>query len=106
MNIERFWGFVDVGYHYQYMRNMLHLNVGDGAFSEIGQLSGVHRTNWSWASLLADFDNDGWKDFYVTNGYLREYLDKDNMKRYLKSLKEINKTGESQQSLISDFVLS
>ncbi len=105
MNIELFWGFVDVGYQYQYMRNMLHLNTGGGVFSEIGQMAGVHRTNWSWASLLADFNNDGWKDFYVTNGYLREYLDKDNMKRYLKSLGEIDKTGESKESLISDFVM-
>ncbi len=104
MNIERFWSFVDAGYHYQYMRNMLHLNAGEGVFSEIGQMAGVHRTNWSWACLLADFNNDGWKDFYVTNGYLREYLDKDNMKRYLKSVEEINQSGASKQSLISDFV--
>ncbi len=105
MNIERFWAFVDVGYHYQYMRNMLHLNAGDGEFSEIGQLAGIHRTNWSWASLLADFDNDGWKDFFVTNGYLREYLDKDNMNRYLSSIKDGNQSSESKQSLVSDFVM-
>ncbi len=104
MNIERFWRFVDAGYHYQYMRNMLHLNTGDGHFSEIGQMANVHRTNWSWASLLADFDNDGYKDFFVTNGYLREYLDKDNMNRYLKSLENLDKTGQSKQSILSEFV--
>ncbi|MEM6648595.1 MAG: VCBS repeat-containing protein, partial [Bacteroidota bacterium] len=65
------------GYHAQYTRNMLHLNRGNGTFSEIGQLAGIAQTDWSWAPLLADFDNDGYKDLFVTNGYMRDYTDMD-----------------------------
>ena len=69
-----------VGFYYEYMRNMLHINNGDGTFSEIGQLSGISNTDWSWAPLFADYDNDGWKDLYITNGYLRDYTNMDFLK--------------------------
>ncbi|MBW7892449.1 MAG: VCBS repeat-containing protein [Chitinophagaceae bacterium] len=65
------------GFYFQEMRNMLQLNNGDGTFSEVGQLAGLSKTDWSWAPLIADFDNDGWKDVYVTNGYLRDYTNLD-----------------------------
>ncbi len=68
------------GFYYQFMRNMLHVNNGDGSFSEIGQMAGVSNTDWSWTPLFADFDNDGWKDLYVTNGYLRDYTNMDFLK--------------------------
>ena len=59
------------GYHDQYARNALQLNVGDSLYSEIGQLAGIAATDWSWSPLFADLDNDGWKDLYITNGILR-----------------------------------
>ncbi|CCH52027.1 ASPIC/UnbV domain protein [Fibrisoma limi BUZ 3] len=76
---------IDSGYVRQQMRNMLQLNQGTDAqgalrFSEIGQLAGVSATDWSWSALLADFDNDGWKDLFVSNGYLRDFTDMDFMK--------------------------
>lgn len=64
-------------YHRQNMRNTLQLNNGDGTFTEIGRLAGIASTDWSWTSLLADFDNDGFKDLFVTNGFPRFYTNLD-----------------------------
>lgn len=67
-------------YEHQYVRNMLHLNNGfsqEIKFSEIGQMAGIHQTEWSWSPLLADFDNDGHKDLIVTNGFPKDVTDKD-----------------------------
>ncbi|HKE88752.1 MAG TPA: VCBS repeat-containing protein [Gemmatimonadales bacterium] len=68
---------VEAGFHPQYTRNTLQLNRGLGRFSEIGALSGVAATDWSWAPLLADLDNDGRKDLFVTNGIYRRPNDLD-----------------------------
>ncbi len=82
-NFAKFDLNVRSGFYYQYMRNMLQVNRGSGKgllFSEIGQLAGVSNTDWSWAALLADFDNDGWKDLFVTNGYFHDYTNLDFIK--------------------------
>ncbi len=79
-NYEKFDITLRSGFYYQYMRNMLQINNGDGTFSEIGQLSGISNTDWSWAPLFADYDNDGWKDLYVTNGYTKDYTNMDFLK--------------------------
>jgi hypothetical protein len=79
-NYAKFELNLRTGFYYQYMRNMLQLNNGNGSFSEIGQLAGVSNTDWSWAALLADYDNDGWKDLFVTNGYVRDYTNLDFIK--------------------------
>jgi enediyne biosynthesis protein E4 len=66
------------GYDYQYVRNMVHLNNGPGVpFSEIGLMAGVYQTDWSWAPLFGDVDNDGLRDLLVTNGFPRDITDKD-----------------------------
>ncbi|MBI3134785.1 MAG: VCBS repeat-containing protein [Bacteroidetes bacterium] len=77
MNTQRFWESVRNGFHYQYMFNALQLNNGNGTFSEIAQLAGVAKTDWSWAPLFADFDNDGRLDLFITNGYKRDARDVD-----------------------------
>ena len=68
---------IHAGYHPQYSRNTLQLNRGMGKFSEIGYLAGVYATDWSWAPLFADLDNDGRKDILVTDGIYRRPNDLD-----------------------------
>ena len=85
MNYERYQAEREMGYEPEFMRNMLQLNngsylTGDTAmpfFSEIGQLAGINATDWSWSVLLADFDNDGWKDIHITNGVGRDFINGD-----------------------------
>jgi hypothetical protein len=83
MSIKRFQDIVDMGLHHQYMFNTLQLNNGNfkekgiPAFSEIGKFAGISNTNWSWAPLLFDMDNDGWQDVFVSNGILRSFRNND-----------------------------
>ncbi|MCK5281103.1 MAG: CRTAC1 family protein, partial [Cyclobacteriaceae bacterium] len=83
-----------LGFYHQYLRSMLHLNNGNGTFSEIGQIAGIDATDWSWSPLFADYDNDGWKDLLITNGYLRDYTNLDflrNMDNYVKQNKQMKR---------------
>lgn len=127
-NYEKFDLNIRSGFHYQYMRNMLQLNNGalptpsslpfrggpgrDGeagrggvggavSFSEAGQLAGVSNTDWSWAPLLADYDNDGWKDLFVSNGYLRDFTNMDFMK-YMNDY--VQSKGRLQREDVLDLV--
>ena len=77
MNISAFWNVVNKGRHYQYMFNTLQLNNGNNTYSEIAQLANVAATDWSWTNLIADFDNDGNKDIFITNGLLRDIRNTD-----------------------------
>lgn len=65
------------GYHYQFMRNMLQRNNGNGTFADVGQMAGVARTDWSWSALVADLDLDGRKDIFVTNGLVKDVTSQD-----------------------------
>jgi len=65
------------GYHYQFSRNMLHVNNGDETFSEVGRLAGIEATDWSWGALFFDMDNDGLKDLFVANGIYQDLTDLD-----------------------------
>lgn len=68
------------GFHHQFQRNTLQRNNGNGTFSEVGQLAGVARTDWSWSALFADLDLDGRQDIYVTNGIARDLTSQDYLK--------------------------
>ncbi len=74
---DKFQLLLQKGYEPQYTRNALQLNNGDGTFSDIAFLSHVSSTDWSWACLFADYDNDGDKDLMVTNGFYRDLGDQD-----------------------------
>lgn len=82
------------GYHDQFVRNTLQLNLGGGNFSEIGRLAGVYATDWSWSPLICDLDNDGWKDLFITNGIFRRANDLD----YVKFLTGGNRYNSSKDN--------
>ena len=77
MTHDRYHNLKNLSYHPQHMRNVVQLNMGTGKFSEIGHLLGVSNTDWSWAPLIVDMDNDGLKDLLITNGYRRDLSDCD-----------------------------
>lgn len=87
MSTEQFNSYVKAGYHYQYMTNTLQINTGMGHFSDIANMSGVAFTDWSWASLLVDLDNDGLKDIIVSNG-IKKDVDNNDFRNKLKQLDE------------------
>jgi enediyne biosynthesis protein E4 len=64
-------------FHYQYPQNSLQLNNGNGHFCETAFLSGIAATDWSWGALMLDFDNDGYKDIFISNGVYRDISDMD-----------------------------
>lgn len=87
-SLDMFETMIQQDYHYNYMHNMLQLNNGEGAYSEIAQLAGVSNTDWSWACLMADFDLDGYNDIYITNGVFRDVIDRDKNNEILQLLRE------------------
>jgi len=96
MNIAGFWEIVNYGMGYQYMQNVVQLNNGvasDGLphFSDISRITGMSSTDWSWSGLLADFDNDGWKDVYITNGTRRDINNKDYFNSIEKATYQVKK---------------
>jgi enediyne biosynthesis protein E4 len=76
-NYDKFTYNFAHGYHYQLTRNMLHMNNGNGTFSDISRLAGVEATDWSWAALIFDMDNDGYKDVFIANGIYKDITDLD-----------------------------
>ena len=64
-------------FHHQFTSNCLQLNNGDGTYSEIAGLAGVSATDWSWGALCFDFNNDGWKDLFVSNGISKDLTNQD-----------------------------
>ncbi|WP_442846145.1 VCBS repeat-containing protein [Leeuwenhoekiella sp. H156] len=88
MNPDAFWKVVNDGGHYQYMYNTFQLSNGNGTYSDVAQLFGMAKTDWSWSNLIADFDNDGLKDTYVSNGLLRDIRNTDADKKVAKYVAE------------------
>ena len=95
MDPLRFWNYVSHGFHYQYMINTLQLNNGNATFSEIAQLAGVAKTDWSWAALIADFNSDGYRDMYVTNGLRKEARNNDFVAKKKRILKRVKSNPDS-----------
>jgi enediyne biosynthesis protein E4 len=77
MGYERFMQSLRLNYRPQYIRNVLQRNNGNNTFSDIGYQSGIYATDWSWSPLIADFDNDGLRDIFISNGYPKDITDLD-----------------------------
>jgi len=87
MSPETFYEAIDLGFNYQYMQNSLQLNNGPNVdsipiFSDISRFAGMSTTDWSWGGLFADFDNDGLKDVFITNGVKRDVNNNDVNAKY------------------------
>jgi len=103
MDTERFRYLHDqLRFTRQYMYNSLQIGSGYGSFQEVGKAYGVSQSEWSWAALLADFDNDGYKDYYVTNGFYRDTKDND----FRLKQKEFENTPGAQfnESVFNEFL--
>ena len=102
-NYDKFKRLESLGFGSQFSRNMLHLNNGNGSFAEIGQLSGISGTDWSWSALFQDYDNDGFKDLFVTNGFVRDYTDMDFLK-YTTDEQIKAKEGQEAKLSVTDLI--
>ncbi|HEY9045108.1 MAG TPA: VCBS repeat-containing protein [Ohtaekwangia sp.] len=91
------------GYYHQFMRNMLQLNNQDGTFSEIGELAGVSATDWSWGALIADFNNDLYKEIYVCNGIYKDVTNQDFVE-FLGSSEQMRAAIEGKKIDFKEFV--
>jgi len=83
MDVNKFYYYVEqLDYQKQYMYNVMQVNNGNGTFSDIGQLSGTTQTDWSWIALLADFDLDSDKDYFISNGFRKDTKNRDIQQTY------------------------
>lgn len=99
MDIGKFNRMVNRGWHHQYMSNMLQLNNGNGTYSDIAQFSGVAKTDWSWAPLVADFNNDGYNDLFVTNGIEKDISNQDFRQQMRQKLSRFDEAKNLQTAL-------
>lgn len=104
---DLFYSKIGYGYNFQYTRNNLQFNRQNGMFSEVGLYSGIYATDWSWSGLLMDFDNDGLKDLFVSNGVSKRlndidyinYISGDELQAKMRS----DKLNEGDMALINKF---
>lgn len=94
INYDRFHLMTQLGLNYQYPRNCVQVNNGNGRFSDVAWYSGMAQTDWSWSPLIADYDNDGWKDVFISNGFKRDVSDWDYKEFVLDSIKNLIARGQ------------
>lgn len=95
---DLFYEKISYGYNYQYTRNNLQYNRRNGMFSEVGLYSGIDATDWSWAPLWMDFDNDGLKDLFISNGIPKRMNDMDYV-NFISSEEGMEKLRDSSKDI-------
>ena len=100
---DKYQSNVSAGYYKQFVRNVLQLNRGNGNFSEIGRYAGVEATDWSWGALIADLDNDGYKDIFVANGIFKDVTDQDYI-QFMANPTEVRKMIREGKKVISSLI--
>lgn len=99
MNADLFYFCQDsLSYQTQYMFNALNLNNGDGTYSDVASVYGVLASDWSWAPLFADFDNDGYQDLFITNGF-RKYVNDNDFRANLRELAKKGSTVSEEEKI-------
>lgn len=104
-NYDKYKALITSGFHQQSMRNMLQVNNGflknnsTPTFAEIGQLAGVSNTDWSWAALFGDYDLDGYKDLFITNGYAKDYTNMEFLKYTVSEQTKAQETGKAPNEM-------
>ncbi|NOT37764.1 MAG: VCBS repeat-containing protein [Saprospiraceae bacterium] len=89
----------------QYMQNVVNLNRGNGWFSDVADITGMKSTDWSWAVLASDYDNDGLRDVFITNGYKRDVFDNDAIKKADLQFKDYIKSKDASKPVPADLNL-
>ena len=91
------------GYYHQFPRNVLQRNYGPSGFLEIGRYSGVSATDWSWASMIFDMDNDGLRDVFIANGIYKDLLDRDYL-AYMANTERIRNMIKTEEEVIKKLI--
>ncbi|WP_295831843.1 VCBS repeat-containing protein [uncultured Winogradskyella sp.] len=106
MSTERFNKMVDDGKHHQYMSNTLQINNNGDSFSDIANMTGISKTDWSWSGLLVDLDNDGWRDVIISNGIKKDVRNNDFLTGLYKKLETDSKDFYGMSKLAPSVPLS
>ena len=91
------------GYYHQFPRNVLQRNYGPSGFLEIGRYSGVSATDWSWASMIFDMDNDGLRDVFIANGIYKDLLDRDYL-AYMANTERIRNMIKTEEEVVKKLI--
>ena len=91
------------GYYHQFPRNVLQRNYGPSGFLEIGRYSGLSATDWSWASMIFDMDNDGLRDVFIANGIYKDLLDRDYL-AYMANTERIRNMIKTEEEVIKKLI--
>jgi enediyne biosynthesis protein E4 len=104
MKYDRYNTLVGYGYKEQFLRNVLQINNGNGTYSDLGCIGGVFETDWSWSPLGVDFDLDGKRDLFITNGFKRNVTDLDYIKFTIDSIEKAGGVSPTRMKDINDYL--